>query len=301
MALINLFTSDQKNLKYVKNGFLIISSFDETFTSDIIARIQDQSLCFYPGGSLFILNQIDPVYKNPMSHEKYSTSYNHPIVKQLYKPYNSNIVEPSYYLSQGEGKWLLYIEGTLSYILYNPFNRSNFVWDKSQYKDYCHRIGYQDAGCYCQDLTNDNESPANNKCLSAYLQNESTARSFLASVESAKNPENVAAIDSLRARCGCNNTCQKFLSSSNLPVVNYQKNDQQCSAINSITICGVSLNSDTQGIINTGAINVQQKCGQSSPTTSPTTSPPQSNTKIIIGGSIVILIIIIILFFIFNK
>ena len=314
MSLIDLFTSFISNKEnpndsptYSKNGFLIVSSFDEIFTSDLLSYIKKGTLCFYPGGSLFLLKQSEPLYKNPITRENYSTSYDHPLVKDLYKPYNLNIVEPSYYVSQGEGKWLLYFEGDLSYILYNPFNSVNFTWNKSQYKDYCHRIGYQDSGCYCQDLTNDDENPGNNKCLSAYLQSESTARSFLKSVNTAKNPENDAAIDSIRARCGCNSICGKFLSSSKLPVVVNQQNNQQCSSINSITICGVSLNADTAGVINTKDINIQQKCGQSSPTVQPTipSQPTQSSNgvKIIIGVSITILvfILIILFFYIFNK
>jgi hypothetical protein len=286
-------------------------------------------LVFSPKGHIFLTKRVAPsgnledpknytpvVLKNPIA--SYDDSYYknnftnwYPVDYTGFVKYNSSIPFPQYFLSipgdlgngvVGSG-FILYRDTAYSkssstgvyHILYNPFSRASSAANlpmnlkKHLFTDYCSRVEFQDAACYCTD-------DKNHRCIYAAAMSDTMGEAILDAKQQADSND-LGALSAFIGNCACNTVCKNWAGSKNLAI------PPSCSESVSNVFCAGGLSAKTKSIIEIkGNVNLEQTCGINNKN-SYQSSYQNSNTKtiIIIASVIVLLVVLVAVGFYFHK
>ena len=299
------------------NNFIRVKSF-ELSTSQFLEGVlsgtnTNSAIIFSPPGSIYSLSGsvFTTLFKNPMTDDKYQNDYAKYTIKpnkfsRLVSKYATDemyYVSPPDIVNNNGGGWLLYRDANANYyVLYNPFNRQNFKFDKEQYEMYCSNINYQDPGCYCFNFPDINEFPCVYDASTSKDQGQDLLKILSEANKDQLSSQTIQAINTLKGgNCGCiSPTCNQWRDvsielSSNVPSMN-QLNS--CSQNESVTICASDISAG-KTIVSTSTLTVDQNCNNYKDLN--TNNNTNNNTKILITGGVAFLVIIIIIALFYFK
>lgn len=299
------------------NNFITIYTFPASINSILedalnSKTVSSTSIIFSPPGWVYAVSGSTPpsiLFQNPLVNDSYENSYNSYAINT--HKFDGLITELStgerYYVSpvdvknNNAGGWLLYRDGSANYyILYNPFNRPEFNFDKTTYQSYCESINFEDPGCYCTNFPETGEYP----CIYDAANSKDSGQALLDTLENANksrlSSNTISALNVLKgSSCGClSSMCTNWRTKSKAIASDIPSMNQlpQCASNQVVNICAADIGGGSGTVKSSSSINVTQDCPGPNNLT-PTVNEKASNLNkkvLIVGGAVLVLLIIII-------